>query len=244
MANPILNNMQNNNNAFALEGEPMTVNGSINKTFILLACTFFAACYTWGLAMSGFSDKAQMLTNGGAMIGFILAMVICFTRKALPVLTPMYAVAEGFFIGGVSAVYAAQYAGIVTQAVLATFAVLAIMLLLFQTGAIKCTDKFRSVILTATLSVGLVYLIQIIASLFGRGIPQIFTSSPIGIAFSVVVVLIAAFNLIIDFDFIEKGAENMLPKTYEWYGAFGLMVSLIWLYIEVLRLIAKTQRTN
>ncbi len=244
MANPILNNMQNYDRDFALESEPMTVNGSINKTFILLACTFLAACYTWGLAMSGFSDKAQILTNGGAIVGFILAMVIIFTRKALHILTPIYAIAEGFFIGGISAVYAAQYAGIVTQAVLATFAVLAIMLLLFQSGAVKCTDKFRSVILTATLSVGAIYLIQIVASIFGRGIPQIFTSSPIGIGFSVVVVLIAAFNLIIDFDFIEKGAENMLPKTYEWYGAFGLMVSLIWLYIEILRLLAKTQNRN
>lgn len=244
MANPILNNMQNNDNAYAIEGEPMTINGSINKTFLLLAFTFLSACYTWGLAMSGFSDKAQMLTTGGAIIGFILAMVIIFSRKALNIFTPMYAIAEGFFIGGVSAVYAANYAGIVTQAVLATFAVLAVMLILFQSGTIKCDDKFRSVILTATLSVAAIYIIQIIASLFGRGIPQIFTSSPIGIGFSVVVVLIAALNLIIDFDFIEKGAENMLPKKYEWYGAFGLMVSLIWLYIEILRLIAKTQNRN
>ena len=113
------------------------------------------------------------------------------------------------------------------------------MLLLFKTNLIQCTDKFRSVIFTATLSVGVIYLIQIIASLFGRGIPQIFTSSGIGIVFSVVVVLIAAFNLIIDFDFIERGSENLLPKTYEWYGAFGLMVSLVWLYLEILRLLAK-----
>jgi len=237
MSNPILNNMSEQTRV--LDAEPMTVNGSINKTFVLLAFLVLAACYTWGLALTGFTDKAQMLTWGGAIVGFVLAMVIIFSRKALHILTPIYAIAEGFFIGGISAVYAAQYAGIVVQAVIATFATLAAMLLLFKTNLIQCTDKFRSVIFTATLSVGVIYLIQIIASLFGRGIPQIFTSSGIGIVFSVVVVLIAAFNLIIDFDFIERGSENLLPKTYEWYGAFGLMVSLVWLYLEILRLLAK-----
>lgn len=244
MANPILNNMQKNEIAYALESEPMTVNGSINKTFILLAFVFLAACYTWGLAMNGFTDKAQILTTGGAIIGFILAMVLIFSRKAMNILAPLYAVAEGFFLGGVSAVYAAEYSGIVLQAILATFAVLAVMLLLFRANIIQVTDKFRSVILTATLSIAAIYLIQIVASLFGRGIPQIFTGSTIGIGFSIVVVLIAALNLILDFDFIEKGANAMLPKEYEWYGAFGLMVSLIWLYIEILRLIAKTQSRN
>lgn len=237
MSNPVFNNMAEQTRV--LDSEPMTVNGAINKTFILFAFLVVAACYTWSLALNGFTDKAQMLTVGGAIVGFVLAMVIIFSRKALNVLTPIYAVAEGFFIGGVSAVYAAQYAGIVVQAVLATFAVLAVMLLLFRTKAIQCNDTFRSVILTATLSVGVIYLIQIVASFFGRGIPQIFTSSPIGIGFSIVVVLIAAFNLIIDFDFIERGSQNLLPKTYEWYGAFGLMVSLVWLYLEILRLLAK-----
>lgn len=244
MANPILNNMQKNEIAYALESQPMTVNGSINKTFILLTFVFLAACYTWGLAMDGFTDKAQILTTGGAIVGFILAMVIIFSRKAMNILAPLYAVAEGFFLGGVSAVYAAEYSGIVLQAILATFAVLAVMLLLFRANVIQVTDKFRSVVVTATLSIAAIYAIQIIASLFGRGIPQIFTSSTIGVGFSVFVVAIAALNLIIDFDLIEKGANAMLPKEYEWYGAFGLMVSLIWLYIEILRLIAKTQSRN
>ncbi len=113
------------------------------------------------------------------------------------------------------------------------------MLLLYRAKVIQCTDKFRAVLFTATMSIGIIYLIQIIASLFGRGIPQIFTSSAIGIGFSVVVVLIAAFNLIVDFDFIERGAQNLFPKEYEWFGAFGLMVTLIWLYLEILRLLAK-----
>ncbi len=238
MSNPVFNeNMVEQTRV--LEGEPMTINGAINKTFMLFVCLVAAACYTWFLAFNGFTDKAGMLTFGGAIAGLILALIIIFSRKAMHVLTPLYAVAEGFFIGGVSAVYAAQYAGIVMQAVIATFAALLSMLILYRTGLIKCTDKFRSVIFTATLSVALVYLIQIIASLFGRGIPQIFTSSAIGIGFSIVVVGIAAFNLIIDFDFIERGSQNMLEKKYEWYGAFGLMVTLIWLYLEILRLLAK-----
>lgn len=130
------------------------------------------------------------------------------------------------------------------QAVAGTLAALLSMLLLYRAKVIQCTDKFRAVLFTATMSIGVIYLIQIIASLFGRGIPQIFTSSAIGIGFSVVVVLIAAFNLIVDFDFIEKGAENMLPKAFEWYGAFGLMVTLIWLYLEILRLLAKLADRN
>lgn len=244
MANPLLNNMQNYEHTLTLEGEPMTVNGTINKTFILLACTFLAACYTWGLAISGFTDKAQFLTTAGVICGFILGLIIIFTKKALHILTPIYAIAEGFFLGGLSAMFAASYQGIVIQAILATFTVLAIMLLLFQSRIIKCNETFKSIVLTATLSVCAIYIIQIIAQVFDRGIPQIFTTSPIGIGFSTFVVLIAALNLIIDFDFIEKGATNMLPKTFEWFGAFSLMVSLIWLYIEILKLLAKINNRN
>ena len=236
MANPIMKSMEQ---TYTLESEPMTIKGAINKTFFLLVCLVIAAFYTWNLAAAGFLDKVGMLTTCGAIIGFVLALFICFTKKAMNILTPLYAVCEGLFIGGVSAVYASQYAGIVMQAVLATFAVLFSMLILFQTRTIQCTEKFRSVIFTATLSVAIIYLIQFIASFWGRGIPQIFTSSAIGIGFSVVVVLIAAFNLIVDFDFIERGEQMMLPKDYEWYGAFGLMVSLVWLYLEILRLLAK-----
>lgn len=247
MANPIFNNMLNSNSSdadLALESKVMTVSGSVNKTVFLLAMVVLSAFYTWNQAMAGFSDKVSMLMMGGLVVGFILAMIIIFTRKALPVLTPIYAVCEGFFLGGISAVYAGEYAGIVIQAILATFATLFAMLILFKTRLITCTEKFRSVIFTATASVALIYLIQIVASLFGRGIPQIFTASPIGIGFSVIVVLIAAFNLIVDFDFIERGANEMIPVEYEWYGAFGLVVSLVWLYLEMLRLLAKLSSRN
>ncbi len=238
MSNPIFNNNIREQTR-VLDGEPMTINGAVNKTLILLACVVIAALYTWFLAINGYTDKAQILTFAGGIVGFVLALIITFTRSAMHILTPIYAICEGFLIGGVSAIYAAQYSGIVMQAVLGTFAALFSMLTLYRLGVVRCTEKFRAVMFTALLSVAIVYLIQIIASFFGRGIPQIFTSSPIGIGFSIVVILIAAFTLIIDFDFIERGSQMLLEKKYEWYGAFGLMVSLIWLYIEILRLLAK-----
>lgn len=238
MSNPILNDNFLEAER-VLDAQPMTVNGAINKTLILLALVLVPAAYTWSLVFQGFMDKASMLCIGGAVAGFIVALILAFTRKAANILAPLYAVCEGFFVGGISAFFEASYAGLVIQAVAATFGAMLSMLLLYKSRVIVCTDKFRAVIFTATLSIAIIYLIQIIASFFGRGIPQIFTASPIGIVFSIIVVVIAALNLIVDFDFIEQGANRMLPKEYEWYGAFGLMVTLVWLYIEMLRLLAK-----
>lgn len=243
MSNPVLNeNFVNQERV--LDGEPMTINGAINKSLILLALVIVPAIYTWSLVFQGFMDKAMMLGTIGAIVGFILAMIICFARKALPVFAPLYAICEGLFVGGISALFENQYSGIVMQAVGGTFACAATMLMLYKLRLIQNTDKFRAVIFTATASVALVYLIQIIASFFGRGIPQIFTASPIGIGFSIIVVVIASLNLIMDFDFIEQGSKNFLPKEYEWFGAFGLTVTIVWLYIEVLKLVAKLRDNN
>ena len=243
MSNPVLNeNFVNQERV--LDGEPMTINGAINKSLILLALVIVPAIYTWSLVFQGFMDKAMMLGTIGAIIGFILAMIICFARKGIPVLAPLYAVCEGLFVGGISALFENQYSGIVMQAVGGTFACAAVMLVLYRFRVIQNTEKFRAVIFTATASVALIYLIQIIASFFGRSIPQIFTSSPIGIGFSIIVVAIASFNLISDCDFIERGSENFLPKEYEWFGAFGLTVTIVWLYIEVLKLVAKLRDNN
>lgn len=239
MSNPILNDKFLEAER-VLEQEPMTINGSITKTLIMLSLVIISAAYTWSLVFGGFMDKAFMLGTIGAIAGFILALVICFTQgKTAPVLAPIYALCEGLFVGGISALFESQYSGLVIQAAAATFACGISMLLLYRFGIIKCTEKFRAVILTATAGVAIVYIIQIVASLFGRGIPQIFTASPIGIGFSVIVVLIAAFNFIMDFEFIERGAQNYLPKNYEWVGAFGLTVTVVWLYLEILRLLAK-----
>jgi len=228
--------------AVAIDSTSMTITGAINKTLILFSFLFISAAYTWGNLMAGFVDRVHMLTVGGAVVGFILAMIIIFSKnKTLyKYLTPVYALAEGCFIGGISAFFESSIAGLVAQAVIATLVTILTMLTLFRTGIIRATEKFRSILFTATLSIGAIYLIQFIASVFfGRSIPQIFTVSPIGIGFSLFVVGIAALNLINDFDFIEKGAQYGLEKEYEWYGAFGLMVTIVWLYIEILHLLAK-----
>lgn len=242
MSNPILNNDFGRADERVLSGAPMTINGTINKTFLLFACALVPAYYTWSQFLAGFMDKAMMLTTIGAIVGFIVALIVAFTKNKFFI--PVYAVCEGLFLGGVSAMFEKQYPGIAFQAVSGTFAAMFSMLALYRLNLIKCTDKFRSVIFTATVSIAVLYLMQIIASFFHYSIPGIFESGMVGIGFSVLVVAIAALNLIIDFDFIEKGSQNMIPKDYEWYGAFGLMVTLVWLYIEILKLVAKLRDNN
>lgn len=222
-----------------LDSEPMTVNGAINKAFILMGLLFAGSITVWSLFFQGYTDKAGMLGMAGFVLSIISFLVIMFNRKAVAVAAPVYAAAEGLLLGGISAIFEKSYPGIVIQAVGATFAALFSLLFLYRIGAIKCTDKFRSVIFISTLSIAGIYLINLIGSFFGMHVPGIMTSSNVGIAFSAVVVVIASLNLIIDFDFIEQGAQRMLGKSYEWYGAFGLMVTLVWLYIEILNLLAK-----
>ncbi len=241
MSNPILND-KFTERVRVLEGEPMTVNGTIQITAFLGLILVAAAAFVWSRFTAGFTDQATMLTMGGAIVGFILAMVVAFTR--IKYLIPVYAACEGLFLGGVSAMMQAVYPGIVAQAVAGTFAALFSMLILYRTGMIKCTDKFRSVIFIATASIAVVYLVNFIGSFFNMQVPYLNSSSAIGIGISLVIVVIVALNLIVDFDFIERGAQNMLPKDMEWYGAFGLMVTLVWLYMEILRLLAKFSDRN
>ena len=238
MTNPVFNQniMQNET---VLTSEPMTVNGTINKSFVLFAVLLAASYVVWDFFFKGYADKVGMLTMVGLVVSIIAFIVIMFNRSALPIAAPIYAAGEGLLLGGISAVFEKSYPGIAFQAVTGTFAALFSMLFLYRIGAIRCTDKFRSVLFISTLSIAGIYLINFIGSFFGMQIPQIGTSSTIGIAFSAIVVAIAALNLIIDFDFIEQGAQRLLPKTMEWYGAFGLMVTLVWLYLEILRLLAK-----
>ena len=238
MANPILNEKFAEQER-VLEGEPMTVNGTIQVTAFLAILLVAAAAFVWSRMTMGYTDLAVMLTGGGAIVGFILALIICFTRTKF--LIPVYAVCEGLFLGGISATFEASYPGIVSQAVAGTFAALFAMLILYRTNMIRCTDKFRSVIFIATLSIAAVYLVDFIGSFFHMHVPMINAATPVGIAISAVICVIAALNLIIDFDFIERGSQMMLPKDMEWFGAFGLMVTLVWLYLEILRLLAKLQ---
>lgn len=238
MANPVLNEKMLENER-VLDAEPMTINGAINKTFVLFAILLACSLVVWNMFFQGYTDKVMMLSMVGFVGSIITFIVIMFNRKAIAVAAPVYAAFEGLLLGGISAMIEKSYPGIAIQAVGLTLMALFSMLALFKIGAIKCSEKFRSVLFISTLSILGIYLINLLGSFFGLSVPQIFTSSSIGIGFSLVVCVIAALNFIIDFDFIEQGAQRMLDKNYEWYGAFGLMVTLVWLYIEILNLLAK-----
>ena len=240
MANPILNENRFNEQERILQGVPMTVNGTIQVTLFLGLLLICSAAFVWSRIGAGFTDLGMMLTGGGVIVGFILAFIITFTKNKY--LIPVYAVCEGCALGGISAVMETQFPGIVIQAVAGTFAALFSMLILYKLNVIRATDKFRSVIFISTVSIAVVYLVDIIGSFFGLHVPVINSVSPAGIAVSLFIVVIAALNLILDFDYVEKGEQMMLPKDYEWYGAFGLMITLVWLYMEILRLLAKINR--
>ena len=214
----------------------MTIRGTATKTMLLLALATISASYTWTHAQSGAGMGLMML---GVFGGFIVAMVLCFKQTWAPVLAPVYAVLEGLFLGGISAVFAARYGGIVFQAVAMTFGTLFALLAAYQSGYIRATEKFKLGVIAATGGIFVVYLVSMVLGFFHIQIPGIFGSGAVGIGFSVVVVVIAALNLVLDFDLIERGAQAGAPKYMEWYGAFSLMVTLVWLYLEILRLLAK-----
>jgi uncharacterized YccA/Bax inhibitor family protein len=220
----------------------MTINGTAQKTFFLLLLAAGSACFTWSRVLGGAeADPAAAMpwVLGGAVAACVTALVICFKHTSAPALAPVYALAEGLFLGGISAAFEAQYPGIVIQAVGCTFGTLAGLLLAYQSGLIRATENFKLGIVAATGGIALVYLVSLVSGLFGYPIPFIHSAGPIGIGFSLVVVVIAALNLVLDFDFIEQAAERGAPKYLEWYGAFALMVTLVWLYMEILRLLAK-----
>ncbi len=238
MSNPILNE-KFTEREIVLDGEPMTVNGTIQVTAFMFILLFASAAFVWSRYTLGYTDLAIMLTGIGVIGGLVSALVAMF-MKVKP-LIPVYAVCEGMALGGISATFEASYPGIVSQAVLGTLAALFSMLILYRYNIIRCTDKFRSVVFISTCSIAVIYLVDFVGHFFHLSVPFINTSSLFGIGFSLLVVAIAALNLIIDFDFIEKGSQRMLPKDYEWFGALGLMITIVWLYLEILRLLAKLQ---
>lgn len=220
----------------------MTLNGTVNKTGILLLLTVLTATFAWTHTLD---SQGQLLPGatiylwGGVIGGFILAMITIFKKTWSPVTAPMYALVEGFFLGAISAMFEARFPGIVFQAVLLTFGTLFALLFAYRSGLIKATENFKLGVVAATGGIALVYLLTIVLSFFNIHIPYIHESGLIGIGFSLFVVVIAALNLVLDFDFIETGVEQGAPKYMEWYGAFGLMLTLVWLYIEFLRLLSK-----
>lgn len=220
--------------------DAMSVQGSLTKTIILFLCMLLTAGYTWNLAFqSGNPAVVTPWMMGGLFGGLIAAFVTIFKKEWAAYTAPIYALLEGLFIGGISAIFEASYPGIAMQATLLTFGAMAMMLFLYKTGIIQVTEKFRMGIFIATGAVGLIYFVSIILSFFGIQIPFIYGGGLFGIGFSLVVVGIASFNLILDFDFIEQGARRGVPKYMEWYGAFAMMVTLVWLYLELLRLLSK-----
>ena len=223
-------------------GNRMTLSGTVNKTLIMLALVIAGAFFTWNQALvQGDNALLPLLMGVGAIGGLIVALVTIFKKEWAPVTAPIYAILEGLLLGGLSSLLNSAYPGIVIQAVGLTFGVALSLLLVYRSGLVKVTDNFRLGIVAATGGIFLVYLVSFGMSLFGLRMPLIHESGLFGIGFSLFVVAIAALNLVLDFDFIERGAESGAPKFMEWYGAFGLMVTLVWLYIEILHLLAKLQ---
>ncbi len=223
----------------------MTLNGTVNKTALLLVLAVITAAFAWNrVEITADGMTGGLYVWGGLIGGFILAMVTIFKKEWAPVTAPMYALVEGLFLGGISAVFEARYPGIAFQAVLLTFGTLFALLFAYRSGLIKATENFKMGVVAATGGIALVYLATIVLGFFGVEIPMIHGNGLVGIGFSLFVVVIAALNLVLDFDFIEAGVEHGAPKYMEWYGAFGLMITLVWLYIEFLRLLAKLQSRN
>ncbi|MGI8561329.1 MAG: Bax inhibitor-1/YccA family protein [Luteimonas sp.] len=229
------------------DGNVMTINGTVNKTGLLLVLTMLTAAFAWSQALTPQGELApgfNVYVWGGAIGGFIVALVTVFKKTWAPVTAPLYALVEGFFLGAISAMYNHVYEGIVIQAVMLTFGTLFALLIAYRSGLIKATENFKLGVVAATGGIMLVYLATIVLQMFGINMPMIHDNGIVGIGFSLFVIVIAALNLVLDFDFIETGVEQRAPKYMEWYGAFGLMVTLVWLYIEFLRLLGKLQSRN
>ena len=224
-------------------GEAMTLQGTVNKTGLLLLFVVAAAAWTWGLSHSQAPEAAIPWMIGGILGGFIVALVTVFKPNWAPLTAPLYALLEGLALGGISAMFERTYPGVAMQAVGLTFGTLFVMLLAYKTGMIRATQGFKLGVIAATGGIAILYLLEmVLGGFFHMQVPAINGSGVVGIGFSLFVVVIAALNLVLDFDMIETGVRNGAPKFMEWYGAFGLMVTLIWLYLEILRLLGKMRR--
>ena len=236
-------------NAFRGEGvaygDGMTISGTVNKTGILVICSVATAAWTWNLFLNARSPEAVMPLGLLGMIGgLIVAVVTIFKKTWAPITAPIYALLEGLVLGSVSAMFEVRFPGIAIQSVGLTFGTLIALLLVYRSGLIKVTDNFRLGVVAATGGIALFYVATMILGFFGVRFPSIYGAGPLGIGISVFVVIIAALNLVLDFDFIESGARQGAPKYMAWYAAFGLMVTLIWLYLEILRLMSKLRSRN
>ena len=226
-------------------GEAMTINGTVNKTGLLLLILALSAAYTWSkfVGPESLAVITPMIWVGG-IGGFVFALITIFKKTWAPYTAPIYALLEGLLLGGLSAMMELRFPGIVMQAVVLTFGTLAALLMAYRSGLIRATENFKLGVVAATGGIALLYLVDIGMGFFGHSMGFIHNSSWISIAFSGFVVVIAALNLVLDFDFIEQGVAAGAPKYMEWYGAFGLIVTLVWLYLEILRLLSKLNSRN
>ena len=245
-SNPTLSNSLFERVSAGVQEEKMTINGTINKTGLLFLLVIAAAIFTWRKFYGMYSDTPEQAFSSvqiwiiiGAIGGIATALITVFKPAKSRISAPIYAVFEGLLLGGISAFFESMYPGLVMRAVALTFAVFMIMLGLYRSGKIRATGKFKMAVIAATGGIALVYIVSFILGLFGVSVGFLHGNSTLSIVVSLVIVAVAALNLIMDFDFIEKGAEASAPKYMEWYAAFGLMVTLIWLYLELLRLLAK-----
>ncbi|MEK6566840.1 MAG: Bax inhibitor-1/YccA family protein [Bacteroidota bacterium] len=243
-ANPALN-AKTFENLPAVAGveEMMTLQGTVNKSALLLGIVVAAAAYTWNLFFSS-ADQAAVLPYvlGGALGGFVVALVTVFKKTWAPLTAPLYAALEGLFLGALSAMMEVEFPGIVLQAVSLTFGIFFSLLLAYRSGLIKPSENFKLGVTAATGGIALIYFVTMLLGFFGISMPFIHDNGLFGIGFSVFVVTLASLNLVLDFDFIETGVERGAPKYMEWYASFGLLVTLVWLYLEILRLLAKLAR--
>lgn len=254
-ANPALNANVFSQVGRSTTGGTMTLQGTVNKTFVLLALLVMSASWVWGKvvqptplldglegASGGIPSAVSGLMMLGIFGGLIVAMITIFKKEIAGITAPIYAILEGLFLGGISAIFEMNYPGIVIQAVALTFGTLFCLLAAYKSRLIKVTENFKLGVVAATGAICMIYLVSFVMSFFGSSIPMIHSSGLMGIGFSLFVITIAALNLVLDFDFIERGSEMGAPKYMEWYGAFGLVVTLVWLYIEILRLLSKLAR--
>jgi len=229
------------------DDKTMTINGTVGKTAMLLAFLVASGYWTWNV-FSNEADpvigaqKVMPLLIGGLIGGLIFAIITHFKLTWAPITAPLYALCEGLMLGAISAIFNKQYPGIALQAVVLTLGTLAVLLVAYRSGLIKATENFKLGVVAATGGICILYFISFIVNIFGGTIPFISGNGPLSIGLSVVIVIVAALNLVLDFDFIEHAAETNTPKYMEWYGAFALMVTLVWLYLEILRLLAKLNR--
>ena len=235
--NPSLNsrtfqNLERPSGSHLLRDDVMTIQGTVDKTGISLALLIFAGYFAY------VPDGFIFMIIGG-LGGFIVAIVTIYKKTWAPITVPLYAILEGLFLGSISYMYGQMYEGIVLNAIILTVSILASLLLVYKSGYIKVTENFKLGVAAATGGIALFYLVSFILGFFGIHFSAIHGSGLMGIGFSIVVVVIASLNLVMDFDFIENGEEVGAPKFMEWYAAFGLLVTLIWLYIEILRLLSK-----